>query len=142
MSPAASQHVQSGARAVDALAAEWERTYAMWIHLAGLIGGIAAALSAGVSLPMALLAVLILWLIKRDQSPFVDDHGREAVNFQISLIIYAMVLFPIAVVLTCGLGFVLIIPIAILAIVGTWTASLAAKRGEYFRYPATIRLLR
>ena len=128
-------------RVVDAEALEWERTFAMWTHLAGLIGGVAAALSAGVSLPFALLAVLILWLIKRDESVFVDDHGREAVNFQISLLIYALVLFPIAVLLTCGLGFVLIIPIAILAVVGTASAASAANRGEYYRYPATLRFL-
>jgi uncharacterized protein len=129
-------------RIIDPAAAEWERKYASWIHLAGLIGGIVAAFSSGISLPVVLVVVIVMWLSRRDESVFIDDHGREAVNFQISLLLYALILFPIAVVLTCGIGFILIIPIAILAIVGTASASSAAKRGEYFRYPATIRLLR
>jgi uncharacterized protein len=132
---------QPGDPVVDAYATEAERTYAMWTHLAGLIGGVAAALSAGISLPFALLAVLILWLIRRETSPFIDDHGREAVNFQISLVIYALILVPAAAMITCGLGLILIIPIAILAVVGTAMAASAASKGAYFRYPATIRLV-
>jgi uncharacterized protein len=129
-------------RLVDPAAQDWERNYASWIHLVGLIGGIVAALSSGISLPVVLFVVLVMWLTRRGESVFIDDHGREAVNFQISLLLYALILFPIAVILTCGIGFILIIPIAILAVVGTSSASSAAKRGEYYRYPATIRLLK
>lgn len=129
-------------RLVDTDAAAWERSYAMWIHLAGLIGGVSAAMSSGISLPFAVLAVLILWLIRRDESPFVDDHGREAVNFQISILIYALVVVPVAAIVTCGVGALLVLPIAVLAVVGTSMGASAANRGEYFRYPATIRVLK
>jgi uncharacterized protein len=149
MSPAEifDQHEHpAGAPLVDSVAAEWERTYAMWTHLAGLIGGIAASLSAGISIVIALLVVLILWLNKREQSPFIDDHGREAVNFQISLLIYILVLLPLIVFLTCGIGFIAAIPLAlaiiVLAIVGTIMAASSASKGQYYRYPATIRLLK
>lgn len=135
------EEVVGSGRVRDPHAQEWERTYAMWTHLAGLFGGIAAAASAGISLPLSLVIVLILWLVKRDQSPFIDDHGKEAVNFQISLLLYAIVLVPIAGVITCGLGFLLIIPVALLAIIGGILAATAANRGEYYRYPATIRLV-
>lgn len=123
--------------AVDVEAVEWERTYAMWTHLAGLIGAVTAAFSVGASL----LVVLLLWLIKRDQSPFVDDHGREAVNFQISILIYTLLVVPIGII-TCGIGAILIVPIMILAIVGAAMAASAAHNGRYYRYPATIRLLK
>lgn len=113
----------------------------MWTHLAGLIGGVAAALSVGLSLPIALLAVLILWLLKREQSPFVDDHGREALNFQISILIYALLVVPLAALLTCGLGLVLIIPVAVLDVVGCVRGAQAAHAGHYYRYPACIRFV-
>jgi uncharacterized protein len=136
------QEAQDPVILVDADAAEWERNYAQWIHLAALIGGIVAAFSAGIGLPFVLVAVLTLWLVKKDQSPFVDDHGREALNFQISLLIYTIVLWPIAIVMTCGAGIILGIPIAILALAGTFRGSQAAQRGEFYRYPACLRFLR
>jgi uncharacterized protein len=126
---------------VDPDAAEWERNYAQWTHLAGLIGGAVALFSAGVSQPFALVGVLVMWLVKRDQSPFVDDHGKEAVNFQISILIYILLTLPIG-LMTCSIGwFVLPIAIAVLDIVGTIRGSQAASRGEFYRYPACIRLL-
>jgi uncharacterized protein len=126
---------------VDPDATESERNYAQWTHLAGLIGGAIAVFSAGVTQPVALLAVLILWLVKRDASPFVDDHGKEAVNFQISILIYLLLTLPLG-LLTCSIGwFVLPVAIAVLDIVGTVRGSQAAARGEYYRYPACIRLI-
>lgn len=107
--------------------AEWERTYAMWTHL---------LLLAGHFVPI--VPTLILWLIKRDQSLFVDDHGKEALNFQITIVIYMVA----GVILTAVcVGIPLIIATYALAIVGMILAAVAARRGEYFRYPMTIRLI-
>jgi uncharacterized Tic20 family protein len=131
-----------GTRLVDGEAAEWERTYASWTHLGCLIGDIVAAFSANIGIPLIVLLALVLWLVKRDQSPFVDDHGREALNFQISLTLYTFVLLPVAALLTCGVGLLLILPIAALGIIGTAQASGAARRGEYYRYPACLRLVK
>lgn len=107
--------------------AEWERTYAMWTHL---------LLLAGHFVPI--VPTLILWLVKRDQSPFVDDHGKEALNFQISIVIY--IVAGIVLTAVC-IGIPIIIAAYALAIVGMILAAVAANRGQYFRYPMTIRLI-
>jgi len=118
-------------RMVDPHAQEWERTYCMFTHLSLLT----------VHMLVPVLPALALWLIKRDKSPFVDDHGREAVNFQISLLLYTLIAWPLATLITCGIGAVLIIPIYLLGIIGMIVAAIAANKGEYYRYPATIRFL-
>ena len=106
---------------------EWERTYAMAVHL---------LLIAGHVIPV--VPSLILWLIKRDQSPFVDDHGKEAVNFQISIVIYMVIGGLLAMI--C-IGFAIMAAAYILAIIGMILAAIAANRGEFYRYPATLRLI-
>ena len=118
-------------RMVDPHAEEWERTYAMFTHLSLLT----------VHMLVPVIPAVALWLIKRDKSPFVDDHGREAINFQISLVLYTLIAWPLATLLTCGIGAVLIIPIYALGIIGMVVAAVAAHKGEYYRYPATIRFL-
>ena len=83
---------------------------------------------------------------KKEDGPFAADHLKEAVNFQITLILYS-ILLPIVItifgVLTLGIGLVLLIPAAILpyalGVIGVILASIAANRGEYYRYPMTIR---
>ncbi|MGP1311147.1 MAG: DUF4870 domain-containing protein [Phycisphaerales bacterium] len=114
---------------------EQERSWAMLIHLlAGVIAVVATPLfSVGYT--------VVMWLVKKDESGFIDDHGREATNFWISLLLYSIILLPLAAVITCGLGVILYIPLLIIAIVGVVQSTIAAKNGEYYRYPATIRLL-
>ena len=92
--------------------------------------------------PGHLLPPLIVWLLKRNDSPEIDAHGKEAVNFQISLVLYALVVIPVAGLITCGLGMLLYVPLYALGIVGMVMAALAANRGEFYRYPACIRFLR
>lgn len=117
-------------RIVDGHAQEWERTYALFTHL--------TLLTVHVLFPV--VPALVMWLIKRDRSPFVDDHGREAVNFQISLVLY----FLLGMLLTpaCGVGVVVIGAAYVLGVVGMILAALAASRAEYYRYPVCIRFLR
>lgn len=116
-------------RLVDPAAQEWERTYALFIHLSLLAFHVA----------MPVIPALVMWLIKRDRSPFIDDHGREAINFQISLVIYYFV--GGALLVACGIGFVMLAATYVLGLVGMIMAAVAANRGQYFRYPATIRFL-
>lgn len=118
-------------RLVDPDAQESERLYATFTHL--------SLLTFHVLMPV--VPALIMWLVKREKSPFLDDHGREAVNFQISLCLYAVVIIPIIALLTCATGLVLYIPLYVLGLVGMIKAAMAANRGEYYRYPATIRFL-
>ena len=117
-----------------------ERTFALFMHLSVL---------AHTFLPVvAILIPILMWHNKRQQSAFLDDHGREVINFHITLLLYALVL-PIVVtivgVLTCGIGLALLIPaIALpyaLGLVGMVLGAMAANRGEFFRYPMCLRLI-
>ncbi len=124
------QHERTGAggRALDPAATPAERTYATFTHL--------SLLAVHALIPV--IPALVMWLIKRHESPFLDDHGKEAVNFQISLLIY----FGIAFVLTfVCVGYVLVPAVYGLGILGMIMAAIAANRGEFYRYPACIRLL-
>lgn len=117
-------------RYVDADASESERIYALFTHLTSVV-----ALFAG----LPVVAALIMWAIKRKDSPFLDDHGKEAIRFQLSLFLYGLMLVPFG-FLTLGVGFVLgALAILALGVVGTVLAAQAAHRGEYFRYPMTMR---
>jgi len=124
----------------DPAATEDDRLYAAAMHLS-LLAHLVISF-------FAVLIPIIMWQVRKNQARFINDHGRECVNFQITLLIYAVLLPLIAFVLgvlTCGVGFVLV-PIAlaipyVLGFIGMIMAALAAKRGELFRYPMTIRML-
>lgn len=128
-------------RLVDHDASHSERQVAMWMHLS-LLGHLLAPL-------VIIIMPLILWLTQKDESPFVDDHGKETLNFHITLIIYTFVLPAIGAILgllLCGVGIVVTLPVAIalpyvLGLVGMIMAAKAAHRGEYYRYPMTLRFL-
>lgn len=116
-------------RLVDHDSAEWERLYSVFQHLTLLV-----------HVPVILVPAIVMWLIKKDASPFVDDHGRESINFQISLIIYyliSLVLVPV-----CYIGLPVMVGVWALGIVGMIMGAMAAGRGEYFRYPMCIRFLK
>ena len=83
---------------------------------------------------------LVMWLIKKDDSPFVDDHGRETLNFHISLYLYAGAALALS-LMTCGIAAIVVPGLYILGIVGMIAASKAARRGEYYRYHMTMRFL-
>ncbi|MBX3353555.1 MAG: DUF4870 domain-containing protein [Phycisphaeraceae bacterium] len=111
-----------------------ERTWATLTHL------LSGALAVATPVP-GIIVALVLWLVKKDESSFLDDHGREAVNFWISVFLYALVIIPLATVLTCGMGVLLYIPMFIIAVIAVIQATMAASRGEFYRYPMTIRLI-
>ncbi len=80
---------------------------------------------------------LIVWLLKRAEMPSVDAHGKESLNFHLSILIYGLVLtFG-----TCFIGWFLVIPLAIFQIVCTILAAIKASEGGFYRYPLTIRLV-
>jgi len=122
-------------RAFDPDAGPDERTFAMFMHLTLLLN------LTGVGGPISFIAVLIMWLIKKDESPFLDDHGREAVNFQISLFLWALIL-GIGAIFTCGISALFLLAIPIVGAIGMIMAAVAANRGEFYRYPMTMRLVK
>jgi hypothetical protein len=109
----------------------WERNWAVFCHL----GGFAGLLLPGLG---QVLAPLVLWLLRREQSPFVDQHGREALNFQISMTLYAIVAAALMALL---IGFLLILVVLGVQFVLMVVASVAASQGEQYRYPLTLRLI-
>ncbi len=102
-------------------------------------------------IPLAnIVGPLAVWLYKRDQSGSVDLHGKESINFQISLTLYLLVLGAV----TAGLMFVLIgfllVPALIMALIAfpiielvfILVGTLRARDGQIYRYPLTIRFIR
>lgn len=106
-------------------------TWAMFTHLSALCGFIGVPFGH-------VVGPLIIWLIKRDGNPTLDAHGKEALNFQISLTIYAIVSCILMLVL---IGFVLIFVVVIAGLILTIVGAIKASKGELYRYPATIRFL-
>src|SRR5213594_5052987 len=81
---------------------------------------------------------LIVWLMKRGDSPEIDAHGKESLNFQISMLIYDAVAAILCVVL---IGIPILIALWVLNTVLVIIASVKAGEGKFYRYPFTIRLI-
>jgi len=82
---------------------------------------------------------LVVWLIKRGDSPEIDAHGKESLNFQISMLIYDVIAFILFIVF---IGIPILIALWILNTVLVIIASIRASEGKFFRYPMTIRLIK
>lgn len=115
------------------------RNWAVGAHLSSLVGLIGVP---------SVLGPLVVWLIKRDEHEFVDHQGREALNFQISVLVYTIVggILAVAFALaTFGLGLFVVIPLAIVFGLGVFVlpivAAVKASDGHAFRYPLTIRFV-
>lgn len=108
-----------------------ERTWGMLCHISAF---------AGFIIPFGgILAPLIIWLIKKDEMAFVNDQGKEAINFQITVFIAAIVCF---ILMFIGIGIILIFALAIYAIIMIIIAAMKANDGVYYRYPYALRLIK
>src|SRR5882724_7493248 len=96
---------------------------------------------AGFFVPWAghILGPLIVWLAKRGDSAEIDAHGKESLNFQISMLIYNLIAGILCLVL---IGFVILGILHILNLVLVIVASIQASEGKLYRYPITIRLIK
>ncbi|MCK4913442.1 MAG: DUF4870 domain-containing protein [Planctomycetes bacterium] len=106
--------------------------WAMLCHIAGL---------AGYVIPVVgnIVGPLVLWQLKKDEHPFIDEQGKEAVNFQISMAIYALV--SVALFALC-IGPFLLAAVGIIDLVLLIVAAVKANDGQHYRYPLTIRLIK
>jgi uncharacterized Tic20 family protein len=107
------------------------RTWAALCHASALLG-------VFLHFPGHLIPPLIIWLAKRDDSPELDAHGKEAVNFQISMLIYNAVAVVFCLVL---IGFVFLGVLWVLNAVFVIIAAIQASDGKFYRYPITIRFI-
>ena len=118
-----------------------DKNYSSITHLSGF---------AGWFFPFGnIIAPLLLWIAKKNESTYIDSHGKAAVNFQLSILFYcfllAILIIPIT-IFTLGLGLLAIIigfiPAIILKIVLIISASMKATNGEYYNYPFTIEFVK
>ena len=108
-----------------------ERMWAMFAHLSALSGFI---------IPFgSILGPLIIWQIKKNEMPLVDDQGKEALNFQITMAIAFCVCLILVFVL---IGIVLIWIVGLFDLIMTVIAAIKANNGERYRYPFTLRLIK
>ena len=103
----------------------------MACHLAGLLGNTIIGIGH-------VIVPLIIWLLKKDQFPLVNDQGKEAINFQISMTIYLLIAWMLCFVL---IGFVLVPLLILFDIIVVIIASIKAYEGVRYRYPLTIRFV-
>ncbi len=115
----------------DGLPTPEERQWALLAHLSGLIASMLGGL--------AFVGPLIVWLIKKDQSAFIADQAKEALNFQIAVTIALLVSFAIGAA-TC-VGFLLVPVVGVGSLVFAIIAAMEANKGVAYRYPYTIRLI-
>ncbi|HDR89101.1 MAG TPA: DUF4870 domain-containing protein [Bacteroidetes bacterium] len=107
-----------------------ERNWAMFCHLAAL---------AGYIIPFGnIIGPLIIWVLKREESSFVDFHGKAAVNFQISMTLYLILAAMLIILL---IGIFMLIALGVLNLILVIIASVRANSGEYFEYPLSIRFI-
>lgn len=107
-----------------------EKNMAVMCHVAGF---------AGLVIPFGNIAgPLAVWLLKRDGMPFVDDQGKEAVNFQLTMTI-AFVVAALAILLL--VGFLLLPVLAVYWLVVMIIAAVRTSEGKVYRYPFTIRFI-
>jgi len=126
----------------QALPSQNERQWAAGAHVGALLLALCTSWAAGIAGAVGGLAV---WLIKRDDSAFVAEHAKEALNFNLSMFIYAVVLIAFSFI-TLGIGILLALPagcvLAVVWLVCTLQAAFRAYDGQPYRYPMTIRLFR
>lgn len=107
------------------------RQWAMLCHFAAFLGLV---------FPFgSVLGPLILWQVKKDMDPLIDDQGKEALSFQLTVAIAWLVCFVLGFVV---IGFLLMVVLVIAALILTIIGGVKANKGIAYRYPLTWRLIK
>jgi len=115
----------------EAVLSKDAKTFGMLCHLIAF---------AGLIIPLGnIIGPLVIWLLKKDEFEFVDDQGKESLNFQISVVIYAIIS---AILMLLIIGIFLLVALGIFAAVMMIIATIRANEGQRYRYPLTIRFLK
>lgn len=107
--------------------------WAMAAHLCGLLDFGVSYLLLGTLVPLG------IWLSQRHLDPFVDEQGKEALNFQLNLLFWSLVSLPM--ICFCGIGFVMLAALGIAEVVLVILAAIAAADGRAWRYPLILRVV-
>jgi uncharacterized Tic20 family protein len=108
-----------------------EKQWALFAHLSALVGYI---------IPFgSIIGPLVIWQIKKNEMPFVDDQGKEALNFQITVAIIAIICLVLVLIL---IGILLLWALALANLVFIIIAALAANNGQAYRYPFAFRFIK
>jgi hypothetical protein len=108
------------------------RRWAAICHAIALVGFLANGIGF-------VLAPLVIWLIKRDEHPFLEEQGKEAVNFQITMLLAALISIPLCLVV---IGVFMLIAVAVMLLVFPILAAVRASEGEHYLYPFAIRFIK
>lgn len=109
-----------------------EGTWGMAAHMSALLGILFA--------PGIVIGPLIVWLLKRNDSSFVDTNGKEALNFQITVLVTTFILAMLSAI--TGIFLVLAFAVGIAGLGLAVYGGLQAKKGENYVYPFAIRLIK
>jgi uncharacterized protein len=108
-----------------------EKTFGMLAHLTAL---------AGFIIPFGnILGPLVIWLMKKEQSAWVNQQGKESLNFQISITIYMIISAILTVII---IGFLLMVAVGLFSLIMVIIATMKTNGGEDYKYPLCIRLLK
>ena len=116
-----------GAQPQQPLRPDEEKTWSLLAHLGGIL--------------FSFLAPLVVWLVFKGRGPFLDDQAKEALNFQITVVI-AYIAAGILAGITVGVLFFLPFVVGIAALVFSILAAVAVNKGQWYRYPLTLRLVK
>jgi uncharacterized Tic20 family protein len=106
-----------------------ERQWGMFCHLSALIGHLLLGFGH-------IVGPLIIWLVKKDQMPFVNQEGKESLNFQLSCTLYAIVSLVF-----CFLGLPVFLLVMLFDIIVVIMACIDVSNGKPYRYPLCIRFI-
>jgi uncharacterized Tic20 family protein len=125
--PAAAQPTATS----DGLTAE-AKNWGMLCHISALAGMLIGGFGNWIG-------PLVIWLLKKEQFAFVDDQGKESLNFQITCFIAGLVGI---ITMVIGIGFLIVLAVGILWLIFTIIAAIKASEGETYRYPICLRLIK
>ena len=107
-----------------------EKQWALMCHLGALSGFV---------VPFGNIIVpAVIWSMKKDQSPLVDQHGKESLNFELSMLIYYVIAFIFCFIL---IGIPILFGLIIIQVISIIKAAVTADTGKLYRYPITIRFV-
>jgi hypothetical protein len=107
-----------------------DRQWGLFAHLSGILASFVG---------FSFLGPLIVWLIKKDQSKFVDFHGKEALNFQLNIFVLVLISIPLMCVVV---GIFTAIAAGLIGIIVPIIAGIKANNGEWYRIPYIVRLIK